>query len=34
MADVDLQVIRSQRGHDGFLVETAQVNAVLAGAFT
>ncbi|MGH3939402.1 MAG: homoserine O-acetyltransferase family protein [Pseudonocardiaceae bacterium] len=29
---VDLQVIRSQRGHDGFLVETDQVNPVLAGA--
>jgi homoserine O-acetyltransferase len=29
---VDLQVIRSQRGHDGFLVEADQVNAVLAGA--
>jgi homoserine O-acetyltransferase len=31
---VDLQVIRSQRGHDGFLVETDQINAVLAKALT
>ena len=29
---VDLQVIHSQRGHDGFLVETDQVNAVLKAA--
>jgi homoserine O-acetyltransferase len=29
---VELQVISSQRGHDGFLVETDQVNAVLADA--
>jgi homoserine O-acetyltransferase len=31
---VDLHVIRSQRGHDGFLVETDQVNAILADALT
>jgi homoserine O-acetyltransferase len=31
---VDLHVISSHRGHDGFLVETDQVNAVLAGALT
>lgn len=31
---VDLQVIHSQRGHDGFLVETDQVNAILADALT
>jgi hypothetical protein len=31
---VDLQVIRSPRGHDGFLVETDQINAVLADALT
>jgi homoserine O-acetyltransferase/O-succinyltransferase len=29
---VDLRVISSQRGHDGFLVETDQVNAALTGA--
>jgi homoserine O-acetyltransferase len=29
---VPLRVIRSQRGHDGFLVETDQVNAILADA--
>jgi len=31
---VDLRVIRSQRGHDGFLVEIDQINAVLADALT
>jgi homoserine O-acetyltransferase len=31
---VELHVISSHRGHDGFLVETDQVNAVLAGALT
>jgi homoserine O-acetyltransferase/O-succinyltransferase len=31
---VDLKVIHSQRGHDGFLVETDQVNAVLADVLT
>ncbi|MBV9313999.1 MAG: homoserine O-acetyltransferase [Pseudonocardia sp.] len=31
---VDLRIICSQRGHDGFLVETDQVNAVLADALT
>jgi hypothetical protein len=31
---VDLQVIRSRRGHDSFLVEIDQINAVLADALT
>jgi homoserine acetyltransferase len=31
---VDLQVIRSQRGHDSFLVEVDQINTVLADAPT
>jgi homoserine O-acetyltransferase len=31
---VDLKVVHSQRGHDGFLVETDQVNAVLSEALT
>jgi homoserine O-acetyltransferase len=31
---VDLRVIRSGRGHDGFLVETDQINAVMAEALT
>jgi homoserine O-acetyltransferase/O-succinyltransferase len=31
---VDLQIVRSQRGHDGFLVETDQVNVILAAALT
>jgi homoserine O-acetyltransferase/O-succinyltransferase len=31
---VDLRVIRSQRGHDSFLVEVDQINAVLADALT
>jgi homoserine O-acetyltransferase len=31
---VDLQVIHSQRGHDGFLVETDQVNAILTDALS
>lgn len=31
---VDLLVIRSQRGHDGFLVETDQVNTMLAAALS
>ncbi len=31
---VDLQVIRSQRGHDSFLVEVDQINAALADALT
>jgi homoserine acetyltransferase len=31
---VDLQVIRSQRGHDGFLVEIDKINAVLVDALT
>lgn len=34
LLDVELRVIRSMRGHDGFLVETDQVNAVLASALT
>jgi homoserine acetyltransferase len=31
---VERQVIRSQRGHDSFLVEVDQINAVLADALT
>lgn len=31
---VDLQVIRSQRGHDSFLVEVDQINTALADALT
>jgi hypothetical protein len=31
---VDLQVIRSRRSHDSFLVEIDQINAVLADALT
>lgn len=31
---VDLRVIRSGRGHDGFLVETDQINAVMTEALT